>query len=213
MMLLALIPVLLVRHAAPRIGTLQHQPMLGLLRAAPAALLASFVFGSIDAGMGGLLPVYAVRSGYSEAHAALFVTALSLGALVLQFPLGHLADRMSRTRLLALCAASGIIGAAATPFLIALPWAMYALLALWGGLTMGIYTIGLTLIGQRFKGDQLVGANAASVILYSLGLLAGPAAEGVALDAWNPQGLLVVLGGICALCLGFLIRPRSTATG
>jgi hypothetical protein len=49
------------------------------------------------------------------------------------------------------------------------------------------------------------------VILYSLGLLMGPAAEGVALDAWNPHGLLVVLGGICLLYLGFLVFPRANA--
>ncbi len=56
MMLLALVPVLIVRRAAPRIEGHARSPMLGLLRAAPAALLAAFVFGSIDAGMAGLLP-------------------------------------------------------------------------------------------------------------------------------------------------------------
>lgn len=208
MMLLALVPVLIVRRAAPRIETHTPQPMLGLLRAAPAALLAAFVFGAIDAGMAGLLPIYGVRSGYSEAHAALFVTALSVGGMLLQYPLGHLADRMSRRRLLAICAASGVAGAALAPFAIQWPPAMYALLIVWGGIVMGIYTVGLTLIGERFKGGELVGANAAYVILYSLGLLMGPAAEGVALDAWNPHGLMVALGGICAVYMVFLLRPR-----
>lgn len=208
MMLMALVPILLVRRASPRIENFTPQPMLGLLRTAPASLLAALVFGAIDAGMAGLLPVYAVRMGYSEVRAALFVTALSVGGL-LQYPLGQLADRFDRNRLLAVCAASGIVGAALTPLLIGTPWAMYALLVLWGGLAMGIYTIGLTLVGTRFQGSQLIGANAAYVILYSLGLLMGPAAEGVALDAWNPHGLLVVLGGICALYCGFLLWPRG----
>jgi len=80
---------------------------------------------------------------------------------------------------------------------------------LWGGIVMGIYTVGLTIIGERFKGSELVGANAAYVILYSLGLLLGPSVQGVALDAWNPHGLLVALGGICALYVLFLMRPRA----
>jgi MFS family permease len=183
--------------------------MPGLLRAAPAALLASFVFGAIDAGMAGLLPVYGVRSGYSEAHAAMFVTALSVGGMLFQYPLGYLADHMNRRTLLMLCAASGVVGAGLTPLLIHTPLAMYLMLALWGGIVMGIYTIGLTLLGQRFQGGELVGANAAYVILYSLGLLMGPAAEGVALDAWNPHGLIVVLGGICLVYFLFLMRSRS----
>ncbi len=211
MMLLALIPVLLARRAAPRIEAHVNQPVFGLLRVAPAALLAAFVFGAIDAGMAGLLPVYGVRLGYSEAHAALFVTAISVGGLLLQYPIGHLADHMNRQTLLAICALSGVIGAALTPFAVHTPVAMYVLLAFWGGITMGIYTIGLTLIGERFKGDQLVGANAAYVILYSLGLLMGPAAEGVALDAWNPHGLLVALGGICGIYALFLTSRRIRA--
>jgi len=211
MMLLALVPVVLARRAAPRIETHANLPVFSLLRLAPAALLASFVFGAIDAGMAGLLPVYGVRLGYGEAEAALFVTAISVGGLLLQYPIGYLADHMNRQTLLAICALSGVIGAAATPLVIHMPFATYALFALWGGITMGIYTIGLTLIGERFKGDQLVGANAAYVILYSLGLLMGPAAEGVALDAWNPHGLLVALGGICGIYALFLTSRRITA--
>lgn len=208
MMLLALIPVLLVRHGAPRIETHHEQAMLGFLRKAPAALLAALVFGAIDAGMAGLLPVYGVRLGYSEAHAAMFVTALSVDGLLFQYPLGYLADHMDRRMLLIFCAASGVIGAALTPFLIHNAVAAYILFGFWGGLVMGVYTIGLTLVGERFKGSELVGANAAYVILYSLGLLAGPALEGVALDAWNPHGLIVVLGGICAVYFGSLFFSR-----
>jgi MFS family permease len=211
MMLLALIPVVLARRAAPRIETHVPQSMLGLLRIAPAALLAAFVFGSIDAGMAGLLPVYGVRLGYGESQAALFVTAISIGGLLLQYPIGYLADHMDRQKLLTICAFSGVIGAAATPFLVHMPMALYMLLALWGGLVTGIYTIGLTLIGERFKGDQLIGANTAYVILYSVGLLVGPAAEGVALDVWNPHGLVVALGGICGIYALFLTSRRTTA--
>jgi len=199
MMLVALVPVIIVRHTAPRIEESPKQPMLGLLRAAPSALLAAFVFGSIDSGMAGLLPVYGVRSGYSEAHAALFVTALNVGGLIFQYPLGHLADHMNRRRLMTLCAASGVVGASLTPLAIHVPLAMYGLLVLWGGIVMGIYSIGLILVGERFKGTELVGANATYVILYATGMLVGPAAEGAALDAWNPHGLLVALGGICGI--------------
>ena len=69
--------------------------------------------------------------------------------------------------------------------------------------------VGLTIIGERFKGSELVSANAAYVILYSLGLLLGPSVQGVALDVWNPHGLLVALGGICAAYVLFLLRPRA----
>jgi MFS family permease len=207
MLLVALIPVLLARRTAPQIETAARNSVFSLVRAAPTAFAAAFVFGAIDAGMAGLLPVYAVRSGYTEAHAALCVTAMAAGSIAFQYPLGAWADRMKRRTLLALCAATGIAGSLLTPFAVQIPILMYLVLFVWGGLILGVYSIGLTMLGERYKGDDLANANAGFVILYSLGLLVGPAGEGVALDLWNPHGLLIVLGAICAVYVGFLLFP------
>jgi MFS family permease len=211
MLLLAIVPVFLARRAAPRLDPEPGPSVLWAVRVAPGILSAAFIYGAIDAGLAGLLPVYAVRSGYTDTHAALAVTALSMGSILFQYPLGWLADHMDRRRLLIGCAASGILGAAAVPFVIGVPWALYLLLFVWGGIVLGIYTIGLTLLGERFKGAELASANAANVMLYAGGLLAGPTVEGVALDAWNPHGLLVVLGAISLIYVIFLMVRRTAA--
>jgi MFS family permease len=208
MLLAALIPIFIARHAAPQLEERGKASVLQTIRIAPAALIAALVFGAIDAGLWGLFPVYAVRSGYSETGAALAITATSLGSFLFQWPLGRLADRMDRRTLLTICAASGIFGAVLTPLLAPYPALLYALLFLWGGMVMGIYTTGLTLLGERFKGAELANANAAYVMLYATGLLAGPTFEGAALDAWNPHGLMLVLGLITLIYLGFLLTRR-----
>jgi MFS family permease len=209
MLLLAIVPIQLARRDAPTLDDNHHGSVLDSLRIAPAILAAAFVYGVVDAGLAGLLPVYAVRSGYSDTHAALAITAMSIGSLVFQYPLGVLADRMDRANLLILCALSGVIGAALTPLVIAVPILLYTLLFFWGGIMLGIYTIGLTLLGERFKGAALANANAAYVMLYAGGLLAGPLVEGVALDAWNPHGLMLVLGLVSLFYVGFLALRRK----
>lgn len=212
LLIAAILPIALGRKDAPRTeAAAGHRAVFAILKDAPVAFAAAAVFGAIDVGMAGLLPVYAVRQGYSDGHAALAVSAMSLGALLLQFPLGWLADRMPRQRLLVLCAASGVIGAVLTPFAVKSPLAFYLVLVGWGGIVLGIYSVALTLLGERFSGPSMATANAAFVMSYCLGLLGGPALEGAALQAWNPQGLIVVLGGICAGYLGFLLlRPAGT---
>jgi MFS family permease len=208
MLLAALIPVFIARHSAPQVEERGKASVFQTIRIAPAALAAALVFGAIDAGLWGLFPVYAVRSGYSEAGAALAITASSIGGFLFQYPLGALADRMNRRQLLAIYAAAGVCGAVATPFLVRIPAALYALLFVWGGIVMGIYTIGLTLLGERFKGAELANANAAYVMLYAAGLLAGPTVEGAAMDAWNPTGLMAVLAVITLVYFGFLVTRR-----
>jgi len=213
MMLVAVVPVLLARRSAPRLEEGEQGSIFSVLKFAPAAFAAAAVFGAIDAGMAGLLPVYAVRLGYSEAHAALVVTAIAGGAILFQYPIGWLADRMDRRKLLALCAGFGVAGAALAPFAVGSHTLFYALLFVWGGVILGIYSVGLTLLGERFKGASLASANAAFVMAYCMGLLVGPAAEGAALDAWNPHGLIAVLAAISAAYLAFLLvrRPASSS--
>ena len=116
---------------------------------------------------------------------------------------------MNRRHVLALCTAAGVAGAALIPFLIGHPLAVAIVLVLWGGLAMGIYTLGLTMLGQRFQGAELAGANATYVMLYAVGMIAGPSLEGVALDAWNPHGLMAALGGICLVYFIVLLWPAT----
>jgi MFS family permease len=210
MLLLALVPVLIARRAAPQLDETPGPSTWSVLRTAPAILSAALVFGAIDAGMAGLFPVYAVRSGYSDTHAALAITAMSLGSFVFQYPLGMLADHMNRQTLLIICAATGVLGAVLTPLAIGTPSLTYLLLFFWGGIIMGIYTVGLTLLGERFRGRALASANATYVMLYAVGLLGGPMFEGVALDAWNPHGLMVVLALISGFYVLFLTLNRGT---
>ncbi|HEY4113450.1 MAG TPA: MFS transporter [Rhizomicrobium sp.] len=213
MLLLAIFPILTARRGAPRLDTSARVSVGAVVRAAPSLFAAALVFGAIDGGMLGLLPVYGVRLGYSEAHAALFVTAMALGSILFQYPLGALADRMNRRTLLALCAATGIIGPPLLALTIGTPLAAYFVLFVWGGLILGVYSIGLTLLGQYFTGNELASANAGFVMCYALGMIAGPAIEGVALDAWNPHGLLLTLSAISAAYVSWLAFRRKTETG
>lgn len=205
MLIAALLPVSLARNHAPRIDEDETISVYRVIWMAPAAFGAAFVFGAIDAGMFGLLPVYAVRSGYTEAHAALAVTAMSVGSILFQYPLGMLSDRINRRTLLLICSVIGIAGAIVAPFAVSNPPLLYFVLVIWGGWILGIYSVGLTLLGEQFKGPGLATANAAYIMSYCTGLLAGPALEGAALDAWNPHGLMVVLGTICAVYAGYLL--------
>jgi MFS family permease len=106
-----------------------------------------------------------------------------------------------------------VVGTALVPLTIATPALLYFVLAIWGGLILGVYSVGLTLLGEQVKPGRLATANAGYVMFYCFGLLLGPAAEGVALDLWNPHGLLVVLAGICAAYVAYLIlsgrKPKA----
>jgi MFS family permease len=160
-----------------------------------------------------LLPIWGVRSGLSERMAAGTLSAIYFGAIALQVLIGWLSDRIARLAVLRLCGAVGLVGAVALLSLPASPLMLFGLLFAWGGVASGIYPVALSMAGDRFRGGDLVSVNAAMIIAYGLGGLAGPPLGGVAMDIRNPQGLLwlfVVL--FVALLIGTRrwVSPRPT---
>ncbi|RDJ27605.1 MFS transporter [Bosea caraganae] len=183
--LLAGLPLAFARHLLPRLDAGSGHSLLGYLTALPMATAAGAGFGAVEAGGFALLPVYGMRHGLDAETAALLISAVALGNVALQVPIGLLADRVSKSRLLLAIALLGLAGTFAIPLAQqAGPWPLYAVLFLWGGIVGGLYTVGLAHLAARFTGRDLAGANAAFLLLYNVGLMLGPPIIGLGLD-WS----------------------------
>ena len=185
----AALPILAGSRLAPDFGAKAAMSSFGLVRRMPVIALAIALYGLFEAAIMALLPVYGVRSGLAPSLASVMLTGIALGQIALQYPIGWLSDHWSRQGMLRLCTAAVGLGALALPFAVQAPWPVVALLFFWGGLAGGLYPVALTMVGERFRGSELVAANAAVVMLYGLGAVAGPALGGGAMDLWNPHGL------------------------
>jgi MFS family permease len=155
----------------------------------PTATAAVLVFGAVETGGFALFPVYGARIGYSEADAALLLTAIGLGNVLLQVPLGLISDRMrDRRTILAACALVGLAGMFVLPQVASNWHATAAVLFVWGGVVAGLYTIGLAHLGSRLSGRDLASANAAFVFCYGFGMIVGPQVIGTGMDLFGPHG-------------------------
>ena len=73
------------------------------------------------------------------------------------------------------------------------------MLFLQAGVASGLYTVGLSLLGERFSGGAIAAANAAFIFAYGFGSLFAPPLAGYAMDSAGPQGLLWTLSAIAAV--------------
>ncbi|MDQ0510664.1 MFS transporter [Ancylobacter amanitiformis] len=196
---LAAIPVMIGAAGAPSIETESSGGVLSLLRIAPAATLAAFVFGAVETGLVNFLPLYGLRRGLDAPQAALLLTIAELGNVALQLPIGLLSDRLDRRKMLLGCGMVGIVGAFLMPYLAIDGWAMWATVFITTGIVAGLYTIGLALLGARFDGAALATANAGFVMLYSLGLILGPTTVGGGMQLFDPHGFAWAIGGFLVM--------------
>jgi MFS family permease len=176
----------------------------------PLATAAAFIFGAVEQAGLALFPVYGARTGYDETQVSLLLMVLAFGNVALQLPLGLISDRLKDRRwLLFSCALTGAIGVAILPWAVEIPWLLIAGMFVWGGVTTGMYTVGLAHLGSRLKGPDLAQANAAFILCYAIGMVIGPQVAGIGMDISNPHGFAVALSGMFIAYLVLVLARRK----
>ena len=202
------LPLVLNTRGAPRLEDRSTRSLFFFLRAAPAATLAALLHGSIEVAGLSLLPVYGLKSGATLAQGALFTSLFIVGNSALQLPIGLVADRVDRRKLLAALAIAGLGGAVVLARLGIHPVVLFeVLLLLWGGIVGALYPVGLGELSARFSGADLASANSAYVMTYAAGMLVGPPIIGLGLDWMAPAGFFWAVAALIALYLAVALPP------
>jgi len=162
------------------------------IRTMPAIAWAMVLFAGFETMTLTLLPVYLIREGFAQQLALIMVSTVVVGDAVLQVPIGWLADKFSRTALFKCCGVILLLSSLAMPLVLhtVLIWPV---LVLFGSSAGGLYTLSIILVGQRFRDDALVRANAHIAMLWGLGCLLGPVATGAASEWLNTHALPMMM--------------------
>lgn len=206
---LACLPLLGCTGGPGELGRERGGGPLGVFAKAPLIMLTVAMFGLYEQALLVLLPVWGVSSGLGPALASAGLSAIFLGSIALQLPIGLLSDKVPRVVVLRLCGAAGLGGAVLLAAVPASPPVLFALLFVWGGVAAGIYPVALSMAGDRFRGSEMVAANAAMIMAYGVGSLVGPPLGGLAMDLRNPNGLLGLFVALFALFLLVTLLARS----
>jgi MFS family permease len=203
----ALLPVLAFSKARkieqPPKDDARFSAIVEIFKAAPAIMACAIVFGAIEQSLMYFLPVYDTRLGHSEYTARVLLLIAAVGNFLFQIPMGMLADKMNRGRLMIALMVVASVG----PLLMAYVGPNFPALAslafLYIGLTTALYTVGLVSLGERFKGHKLSAANAAFIMSYGVGSLAIPPIAGKMMDVFGPAGFMWAMSalGVLGLCV------------
>lgn len=168
----------------------------GFIRVAPALLAAVLVSAATQTSTYSLLPVFGAGYGLAEATLAALVTALSIGNVALQIPLGVAAERVGARPMIVFCAIAAGMLALLLPVVVLTPL-IWPILIVLGAAGYGIYTMALIELGNRFSGSMLIAGNASFALCWGLGGIVGAPVTGAMIQAIGSLGLPIC---ICLLC-------------
>jgi MFS family permease len=173
-------------------GETQASGIFGFARKAPMLLAAVGTFAVFDAASLSLFPVYGIQNGLDLTTSANILTALILGNVLLQFPIGWFSDKFPHRLVLAGCALTTAITLMMLPAFIDSIF-KWPLLVLMGTAGYGVYTVSLASLGNRFSGIELVNGSASFAIVWGFGALIGSVSGGWAMLGFGSHGLPISL--------------------
>lgn len=187
--------------------------LVTLWRTAPLILGAGAVVALVETTQFSLLPVWGLEFGMGESAVALLLGVWIAGNIVLQYPVGWLADRVPRRRLLAACAGLATLLSLGlmSQLVVTNPLLLWPVLLVHGGMSGGIYVLALALMGERFQGASLAGANAAFILTYEIGAMGGPPLAGLSFSLAGAPGLPLVFLLALALLAAAALTARRPA--
>lgn len=192
--LMALPLIIFARAHLPEFNGTEKASIFSLFLLAPLLLLTVAFSALFDQVTISLLPIYSLRHGLSEATASLMLMVLIVGNVLLQIPVGWLADRVSRGNLICWLAFGTVAGSMLLVWLIEGSVLIWPLLFVWGAVAFGTYTVAMVELGDRFSGTLLLAGNSAFGLMWGIGGIIGPSVVGTAMDLIGPEGLPVTLG-------------------
>jgi len=152
-------PILLTASPAPVHETTRAMSIRELTEASPLACFGTFMLGGAFATLFGMASIYATQSGFSIAQVSYFISAIYLGGLLLQYPIGWLSDRFDRRILIILVSAICALAATAGLMLGNNFTALFVVAFVIGATSNPLYSILIAYANDYLETDQMASAS------------------------------------------------------
>lgn len=208
-------PILLSVSAAPVFQTAKRMSLMELYKVSPLGCVSIFFLGGIFSAQFGMSAVYATERGLSISDLSLFVAAMYVGGLVLQYPLGYISDHMDRRMLIGL-----ITGFGGGFLLSAMRFSdeFYVLLTMafvMGGVANPLYSLIIAYTNDYLDPDDMAAASSGLIFLNGVGALLGPFSVGYLMAQFGADSYFVFIAALFLSITAysvFRMTQRSTTS-
>ncbi|MEE9389276.1 MAG: MFS transporter [Paracoccaceae bacterium] len=206
---IAFAPILLSISPTPAFAAAKPMSLRKLYQVSPLGCVGLFLLGGVFSAQFGMAAVYGIQAGFSVAEISVLVAAIYIGALVMQYPIGWLSDRMDRRLLIMITALLAGFAGIAGMLLGDNYSSLLAVAFIIGGTSNPLYSLLLAYTNDFLELDDMAAASGGLVFINGMGAIAGPLTTGWMMGAVGPGGFWLFVG-ILMLLLAVYAAYRMT---
>ena len=210
-MCIAVIPVVMSRHAGPILEEFSSMSLRLLYKRSPLGVVSCLISGMLYSAIFNLLPVFARGVDITGFQLSLYMGAAIFGAFILQFPVGYLSDRFDRrTVLLVMLIISASAGIGVTILAsLGIIWAVFLATAITCGIIACTYPLSISEALDRLRQSEMVSAMSSMILAFAVGGILGPYSASLMMDKFGGSALFYFLAFI-QLSLACFVIYRMT---
>jgi MFS family permease len=191
---LSMVPIVVSAQQTPEPAVPRKVRYRDLYRNSPLGVVAVSVSGMISAIVFSMGPVYGRLSGLGNSGIATFMAVSILAAVLTQYPVGRLSDRMDRRTVIAVVCALATIVAGSIAAFGTMPRVIFLLLAaLFSGSALTLYSLAVSHVNDKLEPAQMVAASSALLRLNGGAAAIGPVLAGSLIAAFGPPAYFTTL--------------------
>lgn len=190
---LAFAPILLSVSPTPAFGTTKPLSLRQIMKISPLGCVGMLLTGGVFAAQFGMAAVYGAEAGLSVGQIPAFVASFYVAAVVAQYPLGWLSDRMDRRKLIAAVSLGTGIGAVVGMLLGDNFWFLMLAAFIVGGTSNPLYSLLIAYTNDFLAHEDMAAAAGGMVFINGLGAIAGPLMVGWMMGVMGPGGYFLYI--------------------
>jgi len=173
---------------------------------------AGALYGYLMSSLVTLFPLYLKKEiNVPEAGMAGIITAVILGTIVSQVPIGRAADRFGKRKTPLICTL--LLAVVFLAMSRHTDWRLFLVTGVMAGSFAGsLYPIGLALIGEIVKKERLGAATSTFSLAFGIGSLVGPSVSGLAMTHFDNPKLLLYIPSLLSIVFVIEIIVLYTQT-
>jgi MFS family permease len=210
----SLIPMALTKIRKPEIAHREHFGIRRLYTISPTGTIVSFASGLVPTTVYALLPVYTESKGYSTAELSIVFSLAVIAGLIIQFPIGHLADHFGRRPLMFVSAMAASAASVALVFFGDRSfWWLLILYFVLEGLMAPLYALAVGQASDYVEKKDFVATSAGLLFAWGLGASLGPTMGGIVIRPFGSDGLFMFTAVTLVLIAVFVGYRMIRRTG
>jgi MFS family permease len=206
---IAVTPILLSISPTPAFDTTKPMSLKALAGVSPLGCVGMFLLGGVFSAQFGMASVYGAQAGLTVAQISTFVAMFFVGAVLLQYPIGWISDRMDRRFLILIVSAIGLVGSVIGMLLGGQFTLLLVSAFVVGGMSNPLYSLLIAHTNDFLEHEDMAAASGGLIFINGLGAIAGPIITGYMMDAVGPGGFYLFTGALFAALVAYAAY-RST---